>query len=181
MDCGKEMMELDLGSTATGTDLLEAGNLKIGIILLWGNSSLYPSLSCLQLMLPCFVFLAIAKGKKSRVVVWVAKLGAMSRSRETMLEFMLDSLSRKMKKPLESALDFGSVTYMTLDELFNFTELASSFIYRKAISSHLLKLFWWLAIIHIKSSHCAWNILAVIWFIILLFKCVNRRKSSIHW
>lgn len=34
MDCGKEKMELDLGLTATGTDMLEAGNVKIGVILL---------------------------------------------------------------------------------------------------------------------------------------------------
>lgn len=75
------------------------------------------------------------QGKKGRVVGWVAELGTISRSRKTMLEFMLDSLRGKRKKASESVLNLGS--YMTLDELFNLTELASSFICWKAISIHL--------------------------------------------
>lgn len=67
----------------------------------------------------------------------MAELGTESRCRENMLEFMLVSLIRKMEKALGSVLSFGSVTYMTLDELFNLTEIASSFLNRKAINIHL--------------------------------------------
>lgn len=87
-------------------------------------------------MVPCFVFLAVAKEKLYRVVVGVADLETLSRSRESTLEFMLDSISRKMEKALELALNFEAVIYMALDGLFNFIELASSFVNRTEINIH---------------------------------------------
>lgn len=53
-----------------------------------------------------------------------------------MLEFLLESIDRNMEKALESVLNLGAATDMTLDELFNLIELASSFINRKAINIH---------------------------------------------
>lgn len=50
-----------------------------------------------------------------------------------MLEFILESISRKMEKASESFLNLGAVIYMALDELFNLMELAS-FINRKEIN-----------------------------------------------
>lgn len=48
------------------------------------------------------MFLLLPRKKIYRVVVWVAELGTMIWCRETMLEFILDSLSRKIEKALES-------------------------------------------------------------------------------
>lgn len=53
-------------------------------------------------------------------------------SRETVLEFILESISRKMEKASESSLNLGAAIYMASDELFNLMELA--FINRKVIN-----------------------------------------------
>lgn len=60
----------------------------------------------------------------------------MSTSRESVLEVLLDSINRNMEKALESVLNLGAATYMTLDDLFNLIELAPSFINRKTINIH---------------------------------------------
>lgn len=60
----------------------------------------------------------------------------MSTSRESVLEILLDSINRNMEKALESVLNLGAATYMTLDDLFNLIELAPFFINRKAINIH---------------------------------------------
>lgn len=49
-----------------------------------------------------------------------------------MLEFILESISRKMEKASESSLNLGAAIYMASDELFNLMELA--FINRKVIN-----------------------------------------------
>lgn len=96
-------------------NMIAAGNVNVGIMVIRRISSLYPLSSCLQLMLmfPCFVLLAVAKEEIHRIVVWVAELGTMSTSRGSALEFMLDCISRKMGKDLESVLNLGAVTYMS--------------------------------------------------------------------
>lgn len=64
----------------------------------------------------------------------MAESGTVSRSSESVLEFLLDSINRNMEKALESVSNWGAATYMTLDEFFNLIELAPSFINRKAIN-----------------------------------------------
>lgn len=54
-------------------------------------------------------------------------------SRETMLEFILDSINRKMEKASKSVLNREAVTYMILDELFSLMRFAS-FINRQVIN-----------------------------------------------
>ena len=54
-------------------------------------------------------------------------------SRETMLEFILDSINRKMEKASKSVLNWEAVTYMILDELFSLMRFAS-FINRQVIN-----------------------------------------------
>ena len=50
-----------------------------------------------------------------------------------MLEFILDSINRKMEKASKSVLNWEAVTYMILDELFSLMRFAS-FINRQVIN-----------------------------------------------
>lgn len=50
-----------------------------------------------------------------------------------MLEFILDSVNRKMEKASKSVLNREAVTYMILDELFSLMRFAS-FINRQVIN-----------------------------------------------
>lgn len=68
-----------------------AGNVNIGIMLIQRSSSLYLLTLCLELMLPYLIFLVVAKEKK---IGWL--FGRMSRSKESILEFILDFVSRKI-------------------------------------------------------------------------------------
>lgn len=53
-----------------------------------------------------------------------------------MLEFILDSVNRKMEKASKSVLNREAVTYMILDELFSLMRFAS-FINRQVINIYL--------------------------------------------
>lgn len=50
--------------------MLAAGNVNIGIMLIQRSSSLYLLSLCLELMLPCLVFLVVAKEEINKMVVW---------------------------------------------------------------------------------------------------------------